>query len=141
MRDETLTPSTLSIDRMCKTIAILILICAVSMGTAVAQGKSGNGNGGNKGNSQSVSNAGNRGVGKGGQSDLGADLDLGNQSSYASGFEGGSVGTHGDIGARYSKPVGDSTVLQFDAGVDFEQQTSSNPAGDVNGRVGLGFQF
>lgn len=52
---------------------------------------------------------------------------------------GGAVGLDGQT--LYSLPLKDAWSLQLGGGVDPEQQSRSNPAGDINGRVGLKLKF
>jgi hypothetical protein len=68
------------------------------------------------------------------------DSQAGTQSS--SGISGSWAGGDQQLGT--SIQLKDTWSLQFGGGVDFEQQQSqsrSNPAGDVNGRVGVGLRF
>jgi hypothetical protein len=57
------------------------------------------------------------------------------------GSNGAAVGVDGQLQTLYSLPLKDAWSLQLGAGVDPEQQSRSNPTGDINGRVGLGFKF
>jgi hypothetical protein len=69
-----------------------------------------------------------------------SDSQAGTQSS--SGINGSWAGGDQQLGT--SIQLKDTWSLQFGGGVDFEQQQSqsrSNPAGDVNGRVGVGLRF
>lgn len=75
----------------------------------------------------------------------GISLDLGSADGGGSG-SGGSVRAeggagYGELGTTYTKSLNDSMFLQLYGGVDLEQQSSSDPAGAVNGRVGLGWKY
>ena len=109
-------------------------LSVIASGVAHAQGKSGRGNGPAGGPPQSSSG------GPGSASaNLGSALDGQADESGDLGF--GTVGTHGQLGTSYSTAIGDSMFLQLYGGVDFDQQTSTDPAGDLNSRVGLGWKF
>lgn len=51
------------------------------------------------------------------------------------------VSTYGEIGASHSTAIGESTYLQVDGGVNFDQKNAPDSAGSLNGRVGLGLRF
>ena len=51
------------------------------------------------------------------------------------------IGTYGDLGVSHSTAIGNSMYLQMDGGVNLNQETSSDSAGGLNGRVGLGLKF
>ena len=130
--------SLLSLDRNMKQIyvacALAIALSVIATGAADAQGKSGQGNGRAVGSPHSSgfgpsSASANSGSALDGQVDESGDL----------GF--GTAGTHGQLGTSHSTPIGDSMFLQLYGGVDFDQQTSTDPAGDLNSRVGLGWKF
>jgi hypothetical protein len=130
--------SLLSLSRSMKQIyvacAFVIAVSLITTGIAHAQGKSGQGKGRAVGNPHSSgpasrSASANSSSPSDGRTDEGSDL----------GF--GSASTHGQLGTGYSTPMGDSMFLQFYGGVDLDRQTSTDPAGDVNGRVGLGWKF
>jgi hypothetical protein len=66
-----------------------------------------------------------------------SELQAGMQSP--TGNNGGAVGLDGQT--LYSLPLKDAWSLQLGAGVESEQQSRSNPAGEISGRVGLGLKF
>jgi hypothetical protein len=68
-----------------------------------------------------------------------SELQAGAQSSNAT--SGSAVGVDSKLQSLYSVPLKDSWSLQMGVGLDAEQQSRSNPTGDINGRVGLGFKF
>jgi hypothetical protein len=68
-----------------------------------------------------------------------SDLQAGISSSNASG--GSAAGVDGKLQSLYSVPLTDTWSLQMGVGLDAEAQSRSNPTGDINGRVGLGFKF
>ena len=110
-------------------------LSVIAIGVAHAQGKSGRGSGGPAGGPPQSA-----GVGPGSASaNLGSDIDR--QADESGDLGLGTAGTHGQLGTSYSTPIGDSMFLQLYGGVDLDQQTSTDPAGDANGRVGLGWKF
>jgi len=110
------------------TLAVALSVIATGM--AAAQGKSGQGKGRAVGNPHSSDVAsGSPKTNSSRSSDDGGNL----------GFD--SAGTYGQLGTSYSTPVGESMFLQLYGGVDLDQQTSTDPAGDATGRVGLGWKF
>jgi hypothetical protein len=68
-----------------------------------------------------------------------SDLQASVSSSTASG--GSAAGVDGKLQSLYSVPLTDTWSLQMGVGLDAEAQSRSNPTGDINGRVGLGFKF
>ena len=50
-------------------------------------------------------------------------------------------GGYGQLGTSHTTAIGDSMFLQFNGGVDLDQQSSANPAGALDGRVGLGWKY
>lgn len=115
-------------------------LSVIASGVSHAQGKSGRGNAPAGGPPQSAGLGPASGGGPGSAStNLSSDIDGHADESGDLGF--GTAGTHGQLGTSYSTPIGDSMFLQLYGGVDFDQQTSTDPAGDANGRVGLGWKF
>lgn len=55
--------------------------------------------------------------------------------------DGSSLSTYGEIGTSHTTAINDSTYLQLDGGVNFDQKSSPDSAGSLNGRVGLGLKF
>ena len=101
-----------------------ILLTFIACGGSLAQGKS-----------QGV---GQQGAGPPNTSGSGA-ISIPTPGANAS--SGSAVGVDGELQSSYSLPLKDSWSLQMGVGLDAEQQSRSNPAGDLNGRVGLGFKF
>lgn len=51
------------------------------------------------------------------------------------------VGSEGQLGATHSIPLDGTWSLEMGAGFDLEQQSTPNPVGSLNGRLGLGFKY
>ena len=62
-------------------------------------------------------------------------------SGAVTGMAPDNLGAVGQVEAFKSFPLQDKWSLEVGGGVNTQQQTQSSPAGDVNGRVGLGMKF
>lgn len=118
--------------------AVALLSTALAVEGAMAQGRSGRSPGTNAGGANS------------GRSDNGGQRDTQSNQSVKGATDAATAplnalesgpGGYGDVRAYRTIPLKDSWNLQLDAGVDMGQQTTSKPAGDVNGRLGLGLRF
>ena len=112
------------LGRVLTFCAAAILLSVIASGSSLAQGKS-----------QGV---GPQGAGPQSTSGSGA-ISIPTPGANANG--GSAVGVDGELQSSYSLPLKDNWSLQMGVGLDAEQQSRSNPAGDLNGRVGLGFKF
>ena len=124
-----------NMKRITLTCVVALTFSALSSGALCAQGKSAAANGHAVGGGAAVGQL---------PATAGVSLDLG--SADGGGGSGGSARAeggagYGELGTTYTKSLNDSMFLQLYGGVDLEQQSSSDPAGAVNGRVGLGWKY
>ena len=123
----------------------LLCACAVAISAfvgadAFAQGRSGGSNGRGAGASQAPGLGGGPATGPSTLVD-GISGELAAQSDGGTDLGFSQSGGYGQLGTAYSAPIGNSMFLQLHGGVDFEQQSSSDPAGALNGRIGLGWKY
>ncbi len=119
------------------TCILAITLSGITLGVAHAQGKSADSNGRDGGSLSTRAGAapqaeiGSASTGPISVAPSQADPSVGND------FFGG----YGQLGASHTTAIGDSMFLQFNGGMDLDQQSSANPAGALDGRVGLGWKY
>jgi len=123
--------------------AFILAFSAFTAGASYAQGKSGASNGRGAGLAQTPRSLGSGGGAQATAGAASANLsgDIGTQASESIDLEFDQSGAYGQLGASHATSIGDSMFLQLYGGVDFDQQSGSDPAGALNGRVGLGWKY
>jgi hypothetical protein len=119
------------------TCILAITLSGITLGVAHAQGKSADSSG-HGGGSLSTQ------AGAAPQADTGSASTASNSvapSQADPNVGNDAFGGYGQLGASQTTPIGESMFLQLYGGVDLDQQKSTDPAGALNGRVGLGWKY
>ena len=127
-----------TMTQVISALAIAAVFATVTLSLAVAAGKSAEspGRGAGAGSAQTVGSA---------QAGSGSATIAPDTASPASGQSTNvapdTIGTYGDLGVSHATPIGSSTYLQMDGGVNLNHETNGDMAAGLNGRVGLGLKF
>ena len=128
-----------TMTKVISALALAAVFATVTLNLAVAAGKSAEspGRGAGAGSVQTVGSA----QAGSGSATIAPDLTVSPASGQSTNVAPDTIGTYGDLGVSHATPIGSSTYLQMDGGVNLNHETIGDMAAGLNGRVGLGLKF
>ena len=132
-----------TMTQVISALAIAAVFATVTLSLAVAAGKSaespGRGAGAGSAHAGSAQTVGSAQAGSG-SATIAPDT-ASPASGQSTNVAPDTIGTYGDLGVSHATPIGSSTYLQMDGGVNLNHETNGDMAAGLNGRVGLGLKF